>query len=74
LIILDEKLSDELGTDTCKRLKRFEHDMKVLHTSGLGKSLDDYSFECGCNEFLPKPFRVNELAIKVKDRLEDAQK
>ena len=70
LVILDEKLPDKLGTDICKRLKEFEPDVKVLHTSGLGKSLGDDSFECGCDTFLFKPFRVNELSNKLKEILE----
>lgn len=70
LVILDEKLPDKIGTDICKRLKEFEPDVKVLHTSGLGKSLGDDSFECGCDTFLFKPFRVNELSNKLKEILE----
>ena len=73
LIILDEKLPDELGTDTCKKLKGIEPDVKVLHTSGLGKSVGNDSFECGCKAFLPKPFRVNELSNKLKEMLENTQ-
>jgi DNA-binding response OmpR family regulator len=73
LVILDERLPDELGTDTCKKLKEFEPDMKVLHTSGLGKSVGDGSFECGCKAFLLKPFRVNELSNKLREMLENTQ-
>jgi DNA-binding response OmpR family regulator len=70
LVILDEKLPDELGSDICKRLKEFEPDVKVLHTSGLGKIQGDGSLECGCEAFLPKPFRVQELSNKLKEMLE----
>jgi DNA-binding response OmpR family regulator len=70
LVIIDEKLPDKLGTDICKRLKEFEPDVKVLHTSGLGKSLGLDSLECGCETFLPKPFRVKELSNKLRDLLE----
>jgi DNA-binding response OmpR family regulator len=73
LVILDEKLPDELGTDTCKKLKEFEPDAKVLHTSGLGKSLADEGFECGCEAFLPKPFRVGDLSNKLREILENTQ-
>jgi len=69
LVILDEKLPDKLGTDICKRLKVFEPDVKVLHTSGLGKSLADEGFECGCEAFLHKPFRIAELSDKLKEML-----
>ena len=70
LVLLDEKLPDEPGLDTCKRLKEFEPDVKVLHTSGLSKSLDNDNFECGCEAFLPKPFRIDELSTKLKEMLE----
>ena len=69
LVILDEKLPDELGTDTCKNLKEFEPEVKVLHTSGLGKSVGDDSFECGCEAFLLKPFRIGDLSNKLKEML-----
>jgi DNA-binding response OmpR family regulator len=71
LVIIDEKLPDKLGTDICKRLKEFEPDVKVLHTSGLGKSLAHDSLECGCEAFLLKPFRVQELSNKLKEMLEN---
>ena len=70
LVILDEKLPDKFGTDICKRLKEFEPDVKVLHTSGLGKSLADDGFECGCEAFLRKPFRMDELSNKLKEMIE----
>ena len=61
LVVLDEKLPDEPGSDICKKLKEFEPDIKVIHTSGLGKSLSNDGFECGCEAFLRKPFRIAEL-------------
>ncbi len=73
LVILDEKLPDELGTDTCKKIKEFEPNAMVLHTSGLGKSIGDDHFECGCEAFLLKPFRVNELSNKLKEMLGHTQ-
>jgi DNA-binding response OmpR family regulator len=63
-------LPDKFGTDICKRLKEFEPDVKVLHTSGLGKSLADDGFECGCEAFLRKPFRMDELSNKLKEMIE----
>jgi len=69
LVILDEKLPDKFGTDICKSLKEFEPDVKVLHTSGLGKSLADDGFECGCETFLRKPFRIAEFSNKLKEML-----
>jgi DNA-binding response OmpR family regulator len=70
LVVLDEKLPDEPGSDICKKLKEFEPDIKVIHTSGLGKSLSNDGFECGCEAFLHKPFRIAELSDKLKEMLE----
>jgi DNA-binding response OmpR family regulator len=71
LVILDVKLPDELGSDTCKRLKEIRPDVKVLHTSGLGRTQGGDSLECGCNDFLKKPFKIEELSNKIKDLLEN---
>ena len=71
LVMLDEKLPDELGSDICKRLKGFEPHVKVLHTSGLGKIEGDNGFECGCEAFLLKPFRIEQLSNEIKDLLEN---
>ena len=67
LVILDMRLPDEFGSDTCKRLKEIRPDLKVLHTSGLGKTQGRDSIECGCDGFLPKPFKIDELSNKLKD-------
>ena len=71
LVILDENLPDELGSDTCKRLKEINPDVKGLHTSGLGRTPGGDSLGCGCDEFLLKPFRMEELSNKLKDLLEN---
>ena len=72
LIILDEKLPDEPGSDTCNRLKERDPNVKVLHTSGLGRAQGNESLICGCNDFLDKPFRVEELSNKLKEMLENS--
>jgi DNA-binding NtrC family response regulator len=71
MIILDEKLPDEPGSATCKRLKEHDPNVKVLHTSGLGRAQGNESLNCGCNDFLEKPFRVEELSNKLKEMLEN---
>ena len=71
LVILDMKLPDENGSDTCKRLNEINSDVKVLHTSGLGRTQGIESLDCGCNDFLEKPFRIEELFNKIKDLLEN---
>jgi DNA-binding response OmpR family regulator len=70
LVILDMQLPDENGSDTCKKLKAIKSDVKILHTSGLGKLQGNESLDCGCNGFLPKPFRMEELSDKLERLLE----
>jgi two-component system cell cycle sensor histidine kinase/response regulator CckA len=69
LVILDMILPDELGSDTCKRLKQIRPDLKIIHTSGLGGVRGDDRLECGCDRFLQKPFRIEELSSMLKDLL-----
>jgi two-component system cell cycle sensor histidine kinase/response regulator CckA len=71
LVVLDMQLPDENGSTTCERLKGIKPDTKVLHASGLGRTPDGISFACGCNGFLLKPFRLEELSNKLKDLLEN---
>jgi DNA-binding response OmpR family regulator len=71
LVVLDMQLPDENGSTTCKRLKEIRPDVKVLHTSGLGRTPDGSRLACGCDGFLLKPFRLEELSNKLKDLLEN---
>ena len=73
LVILDMQLPDENGSDTCKRLKAIKPDVKILHTSGLGRVQGNDSLVFGFDGFLPKPFRVEELSNKLKVLLENTK-
>jgi two-component system cell cycle sensor histidine kinase/response regulator CckA len=69
LVILDMILPDESGFDTCKKLKEIKSDVKVLHTSGLGRSQNGDGLGCDFDGFLQKPFRIEELSTALKDLL-----
>jgi DNA-binding response OmpR family regulator len=71
LVVLDMQLPDENGSTTCKRLKEIKPDLKVLHTSGLGRTQDGDILGCGCDGFLLKPFKMEELSNKLKGLLEN---
>jgi DNA-binding response OmpR family regulator len=71
LVILDMKMPDENGSDTCKRLNEINSDVKVLHTSGLGRTHGIESLDCGCNDFLQKPFGIEELSNKLEELLDN---
>jgi DNA-binding response OmpR family regulator len=67
LVILDMMLPDENGSDTCKRLKKINPGVRVLHTSGFGIALGVESLDCGCTDFLQKPFKFEDLSEKLKE-------
>ena len=69
LVILDMILPDQSGLDTCKKLKQIKSDVKVLHTSGLGRAQNGHCLECDFDGFLQKPFRIEELSSTLKDLL-----
>ena len=71
LVILDTNLPDESGSDTCKRLKEINSNVKVLHISGFGADQGIDSLDCGCHEFLSKPFRIEDLSNKLKELSEN---
>jgi len=69
LVILDMILLDESGLDTCKKLKQIKSDVKVLHTSGLGKTRYGDSLGSDFDGFLQKPFRIEEFSNALKHLL-----
>ena len=71
LVVLDTNLPDELGIETCRSLKPIRPDVKVLHTSGWSKIQQDDVLQCGCDELLPKPFKLEELSDKLDALLEN---
>ncbi len=71
LIILDMILPDIDGGEVYDRLKKTDPEVKVLLASGY--SIDGQASEIldrGCNGFIQKPFRINELAQKIKETVE----
>ena len=73
LVILDMLLPDENGSDICKRLKQIKPDLKVLHTSGLDRTQGADNIEYGCNGFLPKPFKIDEISEKIQELFENTK-
>jgi two-component system cell cycle sensor histidine kinase/response regulator CckA len=69
LVIMDMILPDESGLDTCKKLKGNKSDVKVLHTSGLGRTQNGNGLGCDFDGFLQKPFRIEELSSTLKELL-----
>jgi PAS domain S-box-containing protein len=73
LIILDMIMPDMGGGETYDILKEIEKDIRVILSSGY--SIEGKATEImnrGCNGFLQKPFKLNQLSQSIKDVLEKA--
>ncbi|MDL1960820.1 MAG: response regulator [Deltaproteobacteria bacterium] len=70
MVILDMIMPNMSGGEVYDRLKRINPDIKVLLLSGY--SIDSQAHEIlarGCNGFIQKPFRIEELSEKIGEIL-----
>jgi two-component system cell cycle sensor histidine kinase/response regulator CckA len=66
-VILDLIMPDMAGSIVFDHLKAADPEVKILLSSGYsleGRAADIMSK--GCNEFIQKPFRLNELSSKIR--------
>jgi two-component system, OmpR family, copper resistance phosphate regulon response regulator CusR len=67
LVLLDINLPVMNGLEVCKRLRENDEVTPVLMLTALGMSEDIVTgLEAGADDYLPKPFRFNELYARVK--------
>jgi two-component system phosphate regulon response regulator PhoB len=69
VILLDRMLPDISGTEICARLRGREANANafVIMVTALGEEDDRISgFEVGADDYVPKPFSVKELVLRVK--------
>jgi len=70
MVILDMIMPNMSGGEVYDRLKQIDPDIKVLLLSGY--SIDGQAHEIlarGCNAFIQKPFRIEELSEKIGEIL-----
>ena len=66
IVVLDMLMPDEKGTNTYKRLKKMNPDIRVLISSGLEKGGDvDEILNDGQNGFIKKPFKFEEFTCNI---------
>ena len=75
LVLLDMLISGVNGTDVCRRLR---HDEQVSEVPVLMMSaLHDAGVKCksaGANDFIAKPFEMEDLISKINEVLESSQR
>ncbi len=70
LIILDIMLPRVDGIEILKELRKEDHDVKVIMLTAKAE-LDDrlLGFANGANDYIPKPFHIDELIARVNAQL-----
>ena len=72
-LILDIGMPDGNGLDFLRETRK-NSGIPVLLLTGLGKGADIVAgFECGCNEYLTKPYTPEVLLIRLKYMLQSSE-
>ncbi|WP_052666203.1 response regulator transcription factor [Nitriliruptor alkaliphilus] len=67
LLVLDLRLPDLDGVELCRSLRQEGHWVPILMVSGRGSTTDVVrGLEAGADDYLPKPFAVDELRVRVR--------
>ena len=75
LILLDVMLPDGNGIDICRKIKHTHPDIPVIMLSALGQSADRIKgLRSGADDYLPKPFDLEELLLRMRKLLDRSQK
>lgn len=74
LIILDIMLPKTDGITILKEIRRQDKEVKVIMLTAKGELEDRLlGFENGANDYVPKPFHIDELAARVNAQLNIAK-
>jgi DNA-binding response OmpR family regulator len=71
-VILDLGMPDGNGCDYCAKLRRQGHNMPVIMLTGShGESDVVRGLNSGANDYVAKPFRMNELVARLRAQLRE---
>lgn len=69
LIVLDIMMRGTNGLDLCKKIRK-RSDVPIIFVSARNEELDRVlGLELGADDYLPKPFSIRELIIRIKNIL-----
>lgn len=67
LVLLDVMMPKMNGFDVCKNLRKVKQDIPVLLLTAKGTIGDKtQGFDCGADDYLVKPFDIQEVLLRVK--------
>ena len=69
-VLLDIGMPDGDGCDFCATLRRQDHEMPVIMLTGRNGEADIVrGLDLGANDYVAKPFRLNELLARLRAQL-----
>ncbi|MEW6127810.1 MAG: response regulator transcription factor [Acidobacteriota bacterium] len=75
LILLDVMLPKKSGLDVCRELRSLGMDTPILMLTARGQEIDKIlGLEIGADDYVTKPFSINELLARVRAHLRRAAK
>ena len=70
LVLLDILMSGVDGRDICRQLKRTESTSKIpVVLLSASKDIEHSALEAGADDFLAKPFEMDDLLKKIADNI-----
>jgi len=74
LVLLDIMLPDMTGYEVCNELRKdtLTRSIPIIMLTGMGEMGRTASLELGANEYITKPFDLNELKNKIRNVLRDS--
>lgn len=75
LIVLDIEMPGEDGFACCEKIREFYEDIPIIFLTSH-QQVDNRvkSFKLGANDFVGKPFSLEELKLRIETRLKDYQR
>ena len=72
LILMDIQMPDMNGYSATEEIRRFNTDVKIIAQTAYGLSGDkEKSIKAGCNAYIPKPVKKDELIAMIEDLFYD---
>jgi PAS domain S-box-containing protein len=70
LVLMDIKMPVMDGYEATKQIREFNKHIPIIAQTAYSSDLDKRkAFDCGCNDFISKPFKKEDLFLKVREQL-----
>ncbi len=70
LVLMDLQMPDMNGFEATKAIKKINPEIIIIAQTAFAMSDDrEKAIQCGCNDYLPKPIKSNDLLLIVQKYL-----